>query len=95
VLFRSDRYIGLLPLNGRRIYFQPFELTQLAREGKWDQRPFLRALDEGEFATILIWQPPYAYEVLNSRWTPEMLDRINERYEPAEEVAGTVVYRPR
>jgi hypothetical protein len=91
----ADRYIGLLPLNGRRIYFQPFELTQLAREGKWDQRPFLRALDEGEFATILIWQPPYAYEVLNSRWTPEMLDRINERYEPAEEVAGTVVYRPR
>ena len=91
----ADQHMGLLPLNGRQIYFQPFELTQLARDGKWDQRPFLRALEEEEFATILIWQPYYAYDVLNTRWTPEMLDRINERYEPTEEVAGTVVYRPR
>ena len=81
----TDVYLGLLPLNGRRIYYQPFELTQVARDGHWDQRPFLRALDEGEFAAILIWA--------DSAWTPEMLERINERYETTEEVGEIRVYR--
>jgi hypothetical protein len=81
----TDVYMGLLPLDGRRIYYQPFELTQLARDGHWDQRPFLQALDEGEFAAILIWA--------DSSWTPEMLERINERYEAAEEVNDIRVYR--
>lgn len=89
----ADEYMGLLPLNGRRIYFQPFEMTQLARDGMWDQRSFLRALDEREFAVILIWQPSEVYDVQDDRWTPEMLERIYERYEPAEEIADTVIYR--
>jgi hypothetical protein len=81
----TDQYMGLLPLNEQRIYYQAFELSQLARNGHWDQRPFLRAIDEGEFAAILIRNDSY--------WTPEMRERINERYEPAEEVGETVVYR--
>ena len=78
----TDVYIGLLPLNGQQIYYQPFELTQLARNGHWDQRPFLRALDEGEFAAILIRHDDY--------WTPETHERINERYEPVEEIGDIV-----
>ncbi|MBV9455842.1 MAG: hypothetical protein JOZ19_17270 [Rubrobacter sp.] len=81
----TDVYIGLLPLNGQQIYCQPFELNQLARNGRWDQRPFLQALDEGEFAAVLIRHDDY--------WTPEMRERINERYESVEKIGDIVVYR--
>ena len=91
----ADEYAGLLPLEGRSIYLQPFEITQLQRDGRWDQRPLLASIERREFPAILIWKPPYAPGVYRERWTREMLDTMDENYRPTHKYAGTLVYRPR
>ena len=91
----ADEYAGLLPLEGRRIYIQPFEFTQLAREGKWDQQPFVESIRRGEFDAILIFEPPTAPYLDEERWTPRMLEEIDSSYERTETVARTTVHRPR
>jgi hypothetical protein len=91
----TDDYMGLLPQRRRRIYFQPFEMTQLARDGDWDQRPILRDIDKERFPLIMIWSPPFAREIKRDRWTPRMLEEIREHYERTDRVADMAVYRPR
>jgi ABC-type sugar transport system permease subunit len=90
----ADEYAGLLPLDGRRLYLQPFEMTQLQRDGRWDQSTLLTSIRRRTFPAILIWKPPYAPGLVRERWTPEMLEAIEENYEPTQKLAGTVVYRP-
>ena len=91
----ADEYAGLLPLYGRRFYLQPFEMTQLHRDGRWDQEPLLESIERRKFPVILIWKPPYAAGIERERWTREMLQAIEENYEPAHKYAGTLVYQPR
>ncbi len=91
----ADEYAGLLPLEGRGIYLQPFEMTQLQRDGRWDQRPLIASIERREFPAILIWKPPYASGVYRERWTREMLETMDENYRPTHKNAGTLVYRPR
>src|SRR5215213_919559 len=91
----ADEYAGLLPLDGRSIYLQPFEMTQLHRDGVWDQGPLLTSIRHQEFPAILIWKPPYAAGIQRERWTREMLRAIGENYVPVHKYAGTLVYRPR
>jgi ABC-type glycerol-3-phosphate transport system permease component len=91
----ADEYAGLLPLEGRGIYLQPFEMTQLQRDGRWDQSPLLASIERREFPAILIWKPPYASGVYRERWTREMLETIDENYRPTHKYADTLVYRPR
>jgi ABC-type glycerol-3-phosphate transport system permease component len=91
----ADEYAGLLPLEGRSIYLQPFEMTQLKRDGRWDQGPLIASIERREFPAILIWKPPYAQGVYRERWTREMLETVDENYRPTHKYAGTLVYRPR
>jgi hypothetical protein len=91
----ADEYAGLLPLDGRRIYIQPFEMTQLKRDGRWDQSSLLTSIRRRKFPAILIWKPPYAAGIERERWTREMLEAIEENYETAQKYAGTVVYLPK
>jgi hypothetical protein len=91
----TDDYMGLLPQSGRRIYFQPFEMTQLTLDGDWDQRPILKDIDQEKFPLIMIWSPPFAREIKRDRWTPRMLEEIHDNYEKTDRVADMVIYRPR
>jgi hypothetical protein len=90
----ADEDMGLLPLTGRAIHFQPFEMTQLARAGRWDQRPLLDDIERQAFAAILIFTIPEA-PLHRQRWTDEMLAAIERRYAVSERVGGTLVFRPR
>jgi hypothetical protein len=90
----ADEEMGLLALERRPLYFQPFEMTQLARDGVWDQAPLLEAIDRQQFAAILIFMIPDP-PIHRDRWTAEMLNRIDRRYDAAEIVGNTVVYRPK
>jgi hypothetical protein len=90
----ADEEIGLLPLDGRPIYFQPFEMTQLARAGLWDQAPFLHALERQIFPVILLFRIPEV-PIHRTRWTDEMLAVIDRRYVLDQRVGQTEVYRPR
>jgi len=92
-LVLADEYMGLLPLDGRDLYIQPFEMTELARAGVWDETPFLAAIDRKEFSAILIYAPP-AYPLHRERWTPEALHRIETQYVVVDDVYGTLVYVP-
>jgi hypothetical protein len=91
----TDDYMGLLPLQGRRIYFQPFEMTQLTRDGDWDQRPVLEDIERERFPLIMIWSPPFAREIKRDRWTPRMLEEIHDHYQRTDRLADMVIYRPR
>jgi hypothetical protein len=91
----TDDYMGLLPLQGRRIYFQPFEMTQLSRDGDWNQKPFVRDIGKEKFPLIMIWSPPFAREIKKDRWTPRMLEEIHDHYERKDRIADMVIYRPR
>ena len=90
----ADEEIGLLPLDGRPIYFQPFEMTQLARTGRWDQRAFLADLERQAFPAILLFRIPEV-PIHRTRWTDEMLAAIDRRYVLAQRAGPTEVYRPR
>jgi Dolichyl-phosphate-mannose-protein mannosyltransferase len=87
----ADDAMGLLPLNGRSIELQPFEMTQLVRAGVWDQSPLLEAIDEQRYAAIFISRSPS----LGDRWTPEMLEHVESTYEPRVKLKRTAIYEPR
>jgi hypothetical protein len=90
----ADEDMGLLARAGLPIYFQPFEMTQLARAGRWDQRPLLGDLERQAFAMILIYAIPEV-PLHRDRWTDEMLAAIERRYAVVERVGQTLVLRPR
>ncbi|MFN8440646.1 MAG: ABC transporter permease subunit [Caldilineaceae bacterium] len=89
----ADEDLGQMVLAGRPLLFQPFELTQLARAGKWDQTPLLTAIEHQEYALILIFKFP-GLSLDRDRWSEEMLTAIDKHYTAAEEIGYTVVYRP-
>jgi len=91
----TDDYMGLLPEEEKRIYFQPFEMTQLARDGDWNQEPILEDIGREKFPLIMIWSPPFAREIKRDRWTPRMLGEIRDHYERTGRVADMVIYRPK
>jgi len=89
----ADEYMGLITIQGRPLYVQPFEATQLANAGLWDQTPLVESIHDKEFSLILIHYFPGA-EVHKERWTPEMLSAISRAYAPTDSLADTRVYRP-
>jgi len=91
----TDEHMGLLPLNGKRIQFQPFEMTQLSRDGSWKQDRAVETIQSEEYAIVMMWEPPFAKDIKQDRWTPEMLGAIDAHYEPTDRLADMVVYRPK
>jgi len=89
----ADEYMGMLTMNERPLYLQPFEVSQLANAGMWDQQPLLDDITTQEFDGILIHHFG-TYPVFRERWTPEMLEKIEQDYRPYKTLAGTVVYIP-
>jgi hypothetical protein len=90
----GDEYMGLVTLQGERLYIQPFEVTQLAEAGLWDQTAFVGDISDQQFPLILIHHFPGA-DVHKERWTPEMLNAVERAYYLSDKVANTYVYRPR
>jgi len=90
----ADEYMGLVPLAGRRLYFQPFEYKQLAEAGLWDDNRLAQAIDRQEFPLLLLYEPP-DWDSFDSRWSGPLRRAINRRYTRGEVWAYTVVYRPK
>ena len=86
----ADEYMGMLTRNGRPLYIQPFEVTQLSLAGKWDQTPLLESIKQREFGAIILFDRSWSKE----RWTPEMLDAVTQSYFLVDIVAENLVYRP-
>jgi hypothetical protein len=94
----ADEDAGFLPLTGRPIELQPFELSQLSYAGRWDQTPLLEVIAQRRYALILIYTVP-DIPVVEYRWTPEMLAAIDRSYVVQEKISRsygtTLVYVPR
>jgi hypothetical protein len=88
----ADEYIGLLTLTGNPLLFQPFEMSQLAQVGMWDEAPFLSALESGAYPVVLLYQPYRNPNLRFERWTPEMLRILNDHFRPAGQMAETTIY---
>jgi hypothetical protein len=89
----ADEDMGLLARADLPIYFQPFEMTRLARAGRWDQRPLLGDIERQAFPVILIHVIPEV-PLHRHRWTDEMLGVIERRYAVSDRVGQTLVFRP-
>ncbi|MCI0397720.1 MAG: glycosyltransferase family 39 protein [Chloroflexi bacterium] len=91
----ADEYMGLITLQDRPLYIQPFEMTQLARAGRWDQTAFVEGIRNQEFPLVLVYHHPTFAALHEERWTAEMLSALERSYMLADRVADTYVYRPR
>ena len=82
--------ITFLAKNGKRILFQPYIMSLLAREGKWDQSKFVNDLKNGRFKLIILRfdvfdpnhtdKPGNLQEAGFDRFTSEMEEAIKEGY---------------
>ncbi len=88
----ADEAMALLALNGKPLLFQPFEFSELARAGVWNEAPFIEALERGDYPLVLMYQPALNPELRFERWTEAMLRAINDYYRPAFQAAEITVY---
>ena len=70
-----------LLLSGKKILFQPFIMSELQKEGKWNQQRFVDDLKQRRFSLIVTGQ-----DVRNTghfwQYTREMIQAIREQYTP-------------
>jgi hypothetical protein len=86
----------LLVRAGKPIEFQPFEMTQLARQGLWNPAPLLQRLSHGDFALIVLRFDARTPPEWKFRRFPEvMLKLIRSHYALVENVDGYWLYEPR
>ncbi|MDK2973128.1 MAG: hypothetical protein PWP23_2883 [Candidatus Sumerlaeota bacterium] len=78
---------------GSPVLYQPFIMTQLAREGKWDPAPFVADLEEGRFGAILTNQD-LARDGHFPGFTEEMRRAILRAYRLREQIGGHFIYVP-
>jgi len=90
----ADTHMGMLSLQNQPLYIQPFEVTQLAEAGLWDQSDFVASIRDQAFPLILI-RHFMEWPVYRERWTSEMMAAINEGYAPTRFLAETIVFQPR
>ena len=89
-----DEFMGILPENHIPLFIQPFEMTQLANAGLWDQTPLLHKIENQEFPLILIHHFQNS-PVFMERWTDEMREEIYENYVAVNMKADTLFFEPK
>jgi hypothetical protein len=70
-----------LLLSGKKIVFQPFIMSELQKEGKWNQQRFIEDLGQRRFSLIVTGQD-VRKEGHFWQYTKEMIQAIREQYTP-------------
>ena len=89
----ADEYMGLIPLHGHRLYFQPVEYKQLQAANLWSEAPLIASIQLEEFSVILLYEPRDR-SAISVRWTPEIRNTIYAHYRLEDTLARTLVYLP-
>jgi hypothetical protein len=80
-------------LNAKPVLFQPFIMSQLAIEGRWDQRPFVADLLNGRFSLIVTTQD-VREEGFFWGFTEQMRDAIRNSYRLEQRIGGYFIFVP-
>ena len=91
----ADEYMGLIPLAGKQLYFQPFEFKQMADNKIWDEAPFLDEIFNHKFDAILWYEPASWKEFITARWTSSQIAVVLIAYDKVEKIGDVSVYRPK
>jgi len=84
----------LLHRAGRPIYFQPFIMTRLARDNRWDPAPLTRAMTHGDVSFVVLYSA--IGSVRYERRFPEgFRHALETRYRLREQIGHLGVYVPR
>ncbi len=91
----ADEYMGLIPLSGHRLYFQPYEFWLLSRDGLWDDSAFLTSIQRREVSAIFFYMPRESGLLILERWAPDVRDTIFSNYRLETTLADVLVYVPK
>jgi hypothetical protein len=89
----ADEYMGLIPLAGRRLYFQPVEFKQLRAANLWNEASLVDSIQHEEFSIILLYEPRDR-SAISIRWSEEIRNAIYAHYRLEDTLARNFVYRP-
>ena len=89
----ADEYMGLIPLAGRQLYFQPIEYKQLQAANLWSDAALVDSIQREEFSVILLYEPR-GRSAISVRWTQEVRNTIYAHYNLEDTLARTFIYRP-
>jgi hypothetical protein len=83
----------LLVRTGKEVPAEPAIIRELARTSKWDERPFIRMIEEKRFSTILTTSE----DIKNSdRFTPAVAEAIDGAYQETRRIGTKYkIYEPR
>jgi hypothetical protein len=82
--------------SGRRIYVQPFEFTQLAEQGEWDQQPLLDDIRNQRFSIVVLRFPLDGDPSWHAqRVNQPMQEAVARAYRPAAAYGDYFIYVPR
>lgn len=93
----ADEYMGLLPINSKRIYLQPAEFTQLQAQGLWSDALLIEQINRRQFPMIALYEPVSsgAEPLIVQRWPKSVRDAIYANYELRERLADALIYVPK
>jgi hypothetical protein len=90
----ADEYMGLIPLAGKHLYFQPFEFKQMAQAKVWDEMPFLEEISAHKF-DLIVWYQPSTWPAIEARYTPSQRNMIELFYRVDTIIGDVYIYRPK
>jgi hypothetical protein len=66
---------------GKRLFYQPFEMTQLAWQKDWDETPLLALVPQGAVGRVILTSPlDTPSRTTGERFTPAMLEALRAGY---------------
>lgn len=82
--------LSILIRAGKSVSYSPFEYTQLARSGRWDEGPFIERIRRGEFELLVFQTNVFAVEE-SQRYSRGFVSAVRERYRTVGVAAGQIV----
>jgi hypothetical protein len=87
-VFSED--MNLLYKTGKDVPAEPAIIQFLAKAGMWDERPFVRMIQEHRFS-LVVTEDGFSGE----RYSPAVATAIQQAYEQAARIGDYLIYRPR
>jgi hypothetical protein len=84
--------MNLLYKTGKDIPAEPAMIQYLAKAGLWDERPFVRMIQERQFALVTTVSGEIALS--RERYSPAVAAAIEKAYEPVSRIGDYTIYRP-